>query len=224
MMIIVKKTFLKLISIPKKLYYKFFSKFFEGKIQYYDRHQSYKDYIKKQIEKTKDPKRIAKWTGVEWEKKILGFRNLFDRNKDYLKNKENAICLGARTGQEVLVLQELGLKAVGLDLVPFPPYTIQGDIHSIPFKDGEFDFVFTNIFDHSLYPEKFVSEIERISKKNSHIIINLQLNNPGDDYSENLINDPKSVEKMFKNSELIISRKIKNTFDEMNYEFVLQKN
>ena len=72
--------------------------------------------------------------------------------------------------------------------------------------------------------EKFVSEIERISKKNSHIIINLQLNNPGDDYSENLINDPKSVEKMFKNSELIISRKIKNTFDEMNYEFVLQKN
>ena len=66
--------------------------------------------------------------------------------------------------------------------------------------------------------------MERVCLKNGIIILNIQINNPGDDYSENLINDPKSVEKMFKNSELIISRKIKNTFDEMNYEFVLQKN
>ena len=220
---LIKKIFLKLIIFTKKVYYKFFSEFFEGKIQHYNRHNSYEDYLKNQIEKTKDPDRIAKWTGVEWNKKVLGFKNLFERNKIYLKDKNNAICLGARTGQEVFVLQELGIKTIGLDLVAFPPYTIKGDIHNISFKDGEFDFVFTNIFDHSLYPEKFVSEIERISKKNAHLIINLQLNNPGDDYSENLINDPKSVKKMFKHSDLVISRKIKNTFDEMNYEFVFLK-
>tara|TARA_S200000501_G_C20824300_1_gene744272 strand:- start:40 stop:702 length:663 start_codon:yes stop_codon:yes gene_type:complete len=212
-----------LINLPKKIYYKFFSKYFDGKMKNYDRHKSYDDYVKKQIEKTTDPDRISKWMGIEWDKKVLGFKQLFLRNNDYLKNKKKAICLGARTGQEVYVLRELGLDTIGIDLIPFPPYTIKGDIHNLSFKDKEFDLVFTNIFDHSLYPEKFISEMERISSESGNIIVNIQLNNPGDDYSENLINDPSSIINMFKNSKLVLSRKIKNTFDDMNYEFIFEK-
>jgi hypothetical protein len=219
-----KKVLNNLINLPKKIYYRYFSKFLDGKIKKYDRHKSYDDYVNKQIEKTTDPARIAKWKGAEWNTKVLGFKNLFERNKIYLENKKNAICLGARTGQEVFVLRELGLNAIGIDLVAFPPYSIKGDIHNLAFKDEEFDLVFTNIFDHSLYPEKFISEMERVSIKDASIIINLQINNPGDDYSENLINDPISLIKMFKNSNLVLSRKIKNTFDEMNYEFIFKKN
>ncbi len=210
-------------NLPKKIYFKFFSKYFDGKIKNYNRHKSYEDYLNKQIEKTSNPTKISKWMGVEWDKKVLGFEKLFQRNKNYLKNKRKAICLGARTGQEVFVLKELGLDAIGIDLVEFPPYTIKGDIHKLSFKNNQFDLIFTNIFDHSLYPEKFVSEIERISCKNANIIINIQLNNPGDDYSENLINDPKSLVNLFKNSKLILSRKIKNTFDDMNYELIFEK-
>ena len=211
-------------NVPKKIYYKFFSKYFDGEIKTYDRHKSYNDYVKKQIEKTTDPFRIEKWKGVEWDKKVSGFEQLFQRNNAYLKNKKKAICLGARTGQEVFVLRKLGLETIGIDLVPFPPYTVKGDIHDLSFNDKEFDFVFTNIFDHSLYPEKFVKEMERISCEGANIIVNIQLNNPGDDYSENIINDPKSIIKMFRNSRLILSRKIKNSFDEMNFEFIFKKN
>ena len=212
-----------LINVPKKTYYKFFSKYFDGKIKNYDRHKSYDDYVNKQIEKTTDPARIDKWKGAEWDKKVLGFERLFQRNNAYLNNKKKAICLGARTGQEVFVLRELGLDTIGIDLVPFPPYTVKGDIHNLSCKDKEFDFVFTNIFDHSLYPEKFISEMERISCEKANIILNIQLNNPGDDYSENLINDPKIIIKMFKDSKLLLSRKIRNSFDEMNYELVFEK-
>ena len=47
-------------------------------------------------------------------------------------------------------------------------------------------------------------------------ILNIQENLPVDDYSENVINNPEPIIKMFKNSTLILNRKIKNIFDTMN--------
>ena len=212
-----------MLHLLKKIYYKYLSKYFDGRIKIYNRYNSYDEYLAKQIAKTTDPNRVAKWKGEEWNSKIIGFRDLFDRNKIYVNKKKNAICLGSRTGQEVFVLRELGLRAIGIDLVPFAPYTVKGDIHKLSYKNDEFDLVFTNIFDHSLYPKKFISEMERVCMSGGNIIINLQLNTPGDEYSENLLNDPSEVSKMFKNSYLMTSRNIKNTFDSMDYEFVFQK-
>ena len=129
--------------------------------------------INKQLEKTLDPNRIKKWKGREWQIKVDGFRHLFKRNEEFLQNKKNSICLGARTGQEVFVLRELGLDSIGIDLVEFPPYTIKGDIHNLFYEDGIFDLVFTNILDHSLYLQKFISEMERVSTKGGIIILNI---------------------------------------------------
>ena len=149
---------------------------------------------------------------------------MFNRNKEFLQNKKKTICLGARTGQEVFVLRELGLNSIGIDLVEFPPYTIKGDIHNLEFDDETFDLIFTNILDHSLYLEKFISEMERVCIKDGNIIINIQLNIPGDDYSENIINDLEPIINLFKKSTLIKNRKIKNSFDLMNRELVFKKN
>ena len=214
---------MKIYSYLKKIYFLYFSRFIDGKIKIYNRHKNYEDYVNKQLEKTLDPNRIKKWKEDEWEIKVNGFRNLFKRNKDFLQNKKNSICLGSRTGQEVFVLRELGLNSVGVDLAEFPPYTIKGDIHNLQFDDNKFDFIFTNILDHSLNLEKFISEMERVCISNGNIILNIQENTPGDDYSENLINDHKIIIKMFKKSTLIENRKIKNTFDEMNRELVFRK-
>jgi SAM-dependent methyltransferase len=211
-------------NLIKRLYYQFFSKFLDGKIKIYNRHKNYENYINKQLEKTLDPNKIKKWKEEEWQIKVDGFRNLFQRNKEFLLNKKNSICLGARTGQEVFVLREFGLESIGIDLVEFPPYTIKGDIHNLKFDDNKFDLIFTNILDHSLYLEKFIFEMERVCMKNGIIILNIQTNIPGDDYSENLINDPEPIIKMFKNSSLIKNIKIKNTFDNMNKELVFKKN
>ena len=213
-----------LIKVLKKIYFLFFSRFIHRKIKIYDRHKTYEDYINKQLEKTLDPNRIKKWKGREWQIKVDGFRHLFKRNEEFLQNKKNSICLGARTGQEVFVLRELGLDSIGIDLVEFPPYTIKGDIHNLEFEDEKFDLIFTNILDHSLDLEKFISEMERVCVKDGIIILNTQENIPGDDYSENVINSPEPIIKMFKNSILIKNRKIQNTFDQMNRELVFKKN
>ena len=69
-------------------------------------------------------------------------------------------------------------------MVPFEPYTIEGDIHNLNYNDGEFDLVFTNIIDHSLYPEKFCSEMERAVKSEGIIVIHLQLGSDLDRYTE----------------------------------------
>jgi SAM-dependent methyltransferase len=211
------------IKVLKKIYFLFFSRFIHGKIKIYDRHKTYEDYINKQLEKTLDPNRIKKWKGREWQIKVDGFRHLFKRNEEFLQNKKNSICLGARTGQEVFVLRELGLDSIGIDLVEFPPYTIKGDIHNLEFDDEKFDLIFTNILDHSLYLEKFISEMERVCVKDGIIIINITENILGDDYSENVINSPEPIIKIFKNSILIRNRKIKNIFDQMNRELVFKK-
>ena len=206
-----------------KLYHNYFAPLFGAKLKVFKRHQSYESYVLKQKHKTLDSKRIKKWLGEEWEVKLDGFRKLFSRNEIFVKSASKCICLGARTGQEVAALRELGKDAIGIDLVEFPPLTIIGDVHNLDYKEGTFDLVFTNIFDHSMYPSKFVKEMERVCLSGGHVIINLQLNTPGDDYSENIIYDPNEVVKMFEKSELIESRKISNSFDEMNWELVLKK-
>ena len=185
----------------------------------YKRYSSYEQYVAKQKKKTQDPARIAKWKGEEWQIKMDGFKQVFGRNEPYLGKK--AICLGSRTGQEVAVLREINVDAIGVDLVAFPPYTIEGDIHELEFADDEFDFAYTNIFDHSLYPDRFVSAMERVCKGN--ILLNLQLNTKGDDFSENEVSDPADVVALFKRSNVIKSCSIKDEFDAMNYELVMKR-
>ena len=215
---------MKILNYIKKIYYLYFSKFIDGKIKFLNRHRTYEDYVNKQLEKTLNKNKIKKWEGEEWQIKVDGFRHLFKRNEEFLQNKKNSICLGARTGQEVFVLRELGLNSIGIDLAEFPPFTIKGDIHKLEFDDEKFDLIFTNILDHSLYLEKFISEMERVCMKNGIIILNIQENIPGDDYSENVINDHEPIIKLMKDSTLIRNRKIKNIFDSMNRELVFQKN
>jgi hypothetical protein len=209
--------------IIKKIYFNFLSRYVNDEIKTFSRHSTYDDYIKKQLEKTADPKKIQKWKGIEWETKVNGFRNLFKRNQEFLNNKKKALCLGSRTGQEVFVLRELGLEAIGIDLVEFLPFTIKGDIHNLIFEDKTFDLIFTNILDHSLHLEKFIHEMERVAISGGIIILNYQENIIGDDYSENIIYNSRPIIEMFKNSRLLRNRNIKNTFDQMNKELIFEK-
>ena len=117
----------------------------------------------------------------------------------------------------------MGIDAKGIDLVPFPPYTIEGDIHNIKKDENNIELIFTNIIDHSLYPEKFCSEMERICKIGGHIIIHIQKGIDGDPYSENMINDPKVIIGFFKFCSLVENRSIQNNFDLMNWEIILEK-
>jgi hypothetical protein len=193
------------------------------KIIYLNKYNNYSDYIKHQKDKTTNPEKIKMWLGEEWDIKYRGFLEIFQRNEKYVLDKKKALCLGSRTGQEVKALSDLGINAQGIDLVPFPPFTIEGDIHNINERNNNIDLIFTNIVDHSLYPQRFCSEMERICKVGGHIIIHIQKGIDGDTYSENMINDPEVIISFFKSCILVENRPIHNSFDLMNWEIILEK-
>ena len=185
----------------------------------------YNDYISHQKEKTLDPVRRKKWLNEEWDLKLSGFLQIFGGTcENILTDDMNALCLGARTGQEVVALRQLGLDAIGIDLVPCEPHVIAGDIHNLDFDDKYFDFVFTNIFDHSLNPQKMISEAERVLKPNGLFLMQLQVDQGSDEYAENEIDSvAKDIHPLFKNTKINTSREIPRNFAGMNWEILTLK-
>ncbi len=181
-------------------------------------YKDYQEYIDHQKEKTEDPTKREKWLNEEWEYKINAFKKIFDL--DVLKECKTALCVCARMGQEVVALREIGIDAVGIDLVPHPPLVIEGDMHDLKFEDNSFDFVFSNSFDHSLYPEKFISEIERVASK--YIYLQLQDNVIQDYYTATQIKDIKEVLDLFKDVHIIKSENIKTNEFGMDAEILVQ--
>ena len=85
-------------------------------------YKDYESYINHQKEKTLDSTRREKWLGEEWRLKIDGFKQEFSKLKNFLTPDKKCLCLGSRTGQEVVALKEIGVKeAIGLDIVPHKP-------------------------------------------------------------------------------------------------------
>ena len=157
-------------------------------------------------------------------KKIDIFQELFNKNIDIIKNCNNALCLGSRTGQEVIALKNMGVgDVIGIDICDFPPLTIKGDIHDLEYDDNTFDLEFSNIFDHSLYPDKFISEVERTLKLNGHFILHLQIDVAQDKYTEINIKNIERVKQLFKKSILVKEDKIESGPIAMNYELIYKK-
>jgi len=188
-------------------------------------HKTYKDYLFHQAAKTTDPYRRKKWLGKEWDIKLNGFKKIFVEKQELLRECKKILCIGARTGQEVVALQELGYQAVGMDLIPCPPYVIQGDMHKLEFENESFDCVFSNVFDHSLYPEKKCAEMERVTSPGGTIIMQFQIGVSQDKYTEVVIDNLREdVVPLFKNCAVTSLGPIPTNFAAMNHELVLTKN
>ena len=164
-------------------------------------YHSYDDYLNHQKEKTLDPKRREKWLNEEWVPKLNYFKAEFEyiQNHYGLNLGEKGLGLGARTGQEVQAMVDLGLiNSVGIDLVENPPLVLEGDIHNLNFQDNSFSFLFTNIYDHALYPEKFLEEMVRVLKSRGIGLIHLQVGMVTDDYGVVDITSTTSIEERLK--------------------------
>lgn len=98
--------------------------------------------------------------------------------------------------------------SVGMDLVPCPPLVIGGDFHNQPFDNDTFEFEFSNVFDHALYPQKFVAEIERTLKPGGVCVLHVALSKRADKYSANDLYSVKPLVQMFKRSEVVHIRKV----------------
>lgn len=189
-------------------------------------YKSYEDYLNFQKQKTLDPRRQKKWKTIDWRKKIDIFKKVFlEQEKLNWSSFKNGLCLGSRTGQEVVAFKELGVnEALGIDIVPFEPYTVLGDIHGLKYKDESFDILFTNIFDHSINPKKFISEMQRVCKKGGYILLHLQMDCHQDSFTEVIIHNLDIVKNLFVGCELVMERNIDTGIIAMNYELLFKKN
>ncbi|KAL7093843.1 hypothetical protein ACP275_11G064200 [Erythranthe tilingii] len=172
---------------------------------------TYESYIHHQLNKTLNPKLREIWKTRDWDRKIRVFAGFFGdlKQKNLLSNSSKALSVGARMGQEVEALKRVGVSdSIGLDLVPSPPLVVRGDFHHQPFDDGSFDFEFSNVFDHALYPEKFVGEIERTLRPGGVCVLHVSLKRRSDKYSANDLFSVEPLKKLFKRSELVHVRAV----------------
>lgn len=98
---------------------------------------------------------------------------------------KNVLMLGCGTGEESLMLKEHGAQEiVGIDLSKesirlakesYPYYEfIVGDMHSLPFDNDTFDFVYSSLAIHySKTPEIVYKEIYRILKTNGEVLFSV---------------------------------------------------
>ncbi|XP_049401985.1 uncharacterized protein LOC125865782 [Solanum stenotomum] len=172
---------------------------------------TYDTYIQKQLNKTLNPKLRKIWMTRDWDRKIQVFSKLFTdlKNENLLSDTSKVLCIGARMGQEVEALKRIGVSdSIGMDLVPYPPLVMKGDFHNQPFDDRTFDLEFSNVFDHALFPVKFVSEIERTLKSGGVCVLHVSLSRRGDKYSANDLYSVEPLKKLFKRSELVRTRTV----------------
>ena len=134
---------------------------------------SYEDYLRHQVDKTRA---VKDGTCMEMQsfadRKAIFYRLFSDMN---LAAGGRAICLGARRGEEVAAMKELGIDAIGIDLVPFPPFVHKGDIHDIPVWDNSAGLVYSNSVDHVLDIPRFCKEITGVLIPGGVAILHLQI-------------------------------------------------
>lgn len=173
--------------------------------------RSYDDYLKLQLNKTLNPHLRRVWATRDWGRKVAVFSRFFIelRESGFLSNTSRALCIGARMGQEVDALRAIGVAdSIGMDLVASEPLVIQGDFHSQPFQDHSFDFEFSNVFDHALYPDRFVREIERTLRPGGVCVLHVALTRRADRYSANDLYAVEGVTALFMDSDLVRVRKV----------------
>ncbi|CAL9216387.1 unnamed protein product [Arabidopsis halleri] len=172
---------------------------------------SYDYYIQRQLNKTLNPRLRTIWMTRDWDRKIKVFSRFFQdlKRQGLLSNDSKCLCVGARVGQEVEALKRVGVNdSVGMDLVPYPPLVVKGDFHHQPFDDETFDFEFSNVFDHALYPDKFVGEIERTLRLGGLCVLHVALSTRSDKYSANDLYSVEALVKLFRRSEVVHVRNV----------------
>lgn len=174
-------------------------------------YSSYDAYLQRQLNKTLNPKLRQIWTTRDWDRKVAVFSTFFAslKQRHHLSNASKSLCVGARVGQEVAALKRVGVNdSVGIDLVPYPPLVLKGDFHHQPFHRHTFDFEFSNVFDHALYPWKFVGEIERTLKPGGVCVLHVLLSRRADKYSANDLYSVDALKELFRMSQLVEVRRI----------------
>ena len=144
---------------------------------FYRKYKSYDKYLKHQSKKLNIgiSKKIKKFMPEYFFNNVRSFNNRIKGFEKYIK-KGNILCLGARTGAEVVAFIELGFKnTIGIDINPGKnnKYVIKGDFHNMDFKNNSFDTIYSNCIDHAWNLRKLSKEVYRILKDDGILILEI---------------------------------------------------
>jgi len=182
---------------------------------------TYNDYVEHQKKKTLLPS-VQKIKAEKFKKRVLRFQKLFKVFEKRVDAGAKALCLGARRGEEVIALNNMGYQATGVDLVAFPPYVIKGDFHNLPFENKTFRIVYSNAVDHIFDLKKFADESFRVTKRKGYILFHLTLNIWSDEMSLGLQSSSEVIQH-FKGVEVIIDKKIKTFAGGLNHILCMKR-
>ena len=169
-------------------------------------YKSYDDYVRHQVTKARF---LSGWKEI----RVSHFKDEFMSSKclSDVGESETVLCVGARFGEEVAVLREMGYLAIGIDLNPEQKnkFVLFGDVHQIEFPNSVFDKVFCNVLDHVLDIEKALREVARVLKSPGQLVIHVQKQKPGDFEVRGWDSAEKFVERIgeFFNAQPIITQR-----------------
>lgn len=131
-------------------------------------YKDYQAYLQHQIDGNKNQSKKDRADKVRQER-IDCFKKVFEKLK--LPKESKALFIGARWGEEVIAGQDLYAECIGMDLVPFPPLVEEGDMHELKYEDERFDFVYSNVIDHSYDMKKVFDEMGRVLKPGGLLLV-----------------------------------------------------
>ena len=183
-------------------------------------YKTYEDYIRHQEAKTLT---VKDGTCVEMQS-FADRKDIFDRmfSDMNLASGGRAICLGARRGEEVAAMKELGIDAIGIDLVPFPPYVHKGDIHDIPVWDNSTGLVYSNSVDHVLDIPRFCREIQRVLISGGVAVLHLQIGVWSDEVA-NRLDSVVEIADLCHGMMVLSSQELSPILGGINHMLVLRK-
>lgn len=141
------------------------------------KYKNYQQYLGHQAQKLNIGvrKKISKFMPESIPKVAKSFEKRIGKFGKYLVGKK-VLCLGARTGAEVVAFINLGFEdSIGIDINPGKnnEYVIKGDFHNMKFEDDTFDIVYCNCIDHAWDMGKLSKEIYRVLKEKSYLLLEI---------------------------------------------------
>lgn len=190
-------------------------------------YDDYESYLSHQAEKLNKNRKTVEVSDQEYRKIILSRY----RNFKYIDCESIGLCMGARLGGEVKAFNEISRVTVGIDINPGDKneFVLYGDVHKTVFNEASFDFIFTNIIDHILLPEKFYCEIHRLLKIGGIFITELASARPREGSYEVLdtTNIKKVIADIEKNLKLQSKSEVVNKTNYINWtgtQLIFKKN
>ncbi|MHA1949704.1 MAG: class I SAM-dependent methyltransferase [Candidatus Thorarchaeota archaeon] len=186
---------------------------------------AYDEYVENQMKASRG-KELPKYR-VAQQKLISDFLS------NYADKDSRILSIGCHSGNEIAEMKKCGIgkKIWGIDINPLRVETAKkehpsfkvfvGDMHNLKFKNNFFDVVYSShSFEHSLHPDKALSEFKRVVKDDGTILIiipfpdngNFRIHSAAGKIGTRKAKDDKRLmEWLDKNGVNVIEKKIENT-------------